>query len=317
MTQITLLKDADMFTALSTRKEDIMKMIGGELNYKREVSFAIQAVNSNTYLQKASKESIAKSIFNVATTRLSLNPILKLAYITPRRVNDNWEAVLMPSYQGLVKLIADTGSVISIYAHPVYKGDEYEEILGTETKVVHIKKRKSKQIELVYAVAVLPDGTKLVESMDVEDVHKIRARSDSYRAYASDKISTCIWVTDEGEMFRKTVIKRISKYIPKTDRWIHVQEAINLDDQEYPATNQQKDFIEMLINHSVYDSDVRTMLLSKINNDISQEEANRIIEDLKINQLDPINAGNPYNQTDIKNKLQNEIKSLMEAAIKK
>lgn len=287
MSTALALTERGMLEILKPKMADLVRMIG-EDTLKREASFAIQAVNSNSYLQLADPSTIAKAIFNMALTELSLNPISKLAYITPRKNKDgNWEAILMPSYQGLVKLIADTGSVSNIYAYVVYKGDDYEEVLGTDVEIRHIRKKKSREITDVYAVAILPDGKKLVETMSVEDIHEIRSRSDSYRAFVAGKIKSCVWVSDPGEMFRKTVIKRISKYIPKTDRWLKVNEAINMDNSDYPASFGQIDYVLSLINTSTYDDTMRDIMRNKANGDMTQAEAQSMIDDLKENQLQP------------------------------
>lgn len=42
-------------------------------------------------------------------------------------------------------------------------------------------------------------------------------------------------------------------------------------------------------------------------NAFTDQEADNVIEYLQNNQLDPINAGKNYTQTDIKNKLKNEV----------
>lgn len=286
MTTALTLTEKSMLEILKPKMADLVKMIG-EDRLKREASFAIQAVNANDYLKQASGASIAKALFNMALTGLSLNPISKLAYLTPRRVSGSWEAILMPSYQGLIKLIADTGSVGLIYAYAVYQGDEFEQMLGTSVEILHRPHKKSKNITHVYAVAVLPDGSKLVEVMSATEVHEIRAKSDSYRAYADKKITTCIWVSDEAEMFRKTVIKRISKYIPKTDRWAKVNEAVAIDNSDYPASWGQVDYILSLIKTSTYDDDNRTIMSDKATADITQAEAQYMIDDLLNNQLQP------------------------------
>lgn len=304
-TGLAKLTENKLFELLNPKRQDLIRMIG-EDRMKREASFALQAINASDYLGQATPVSVAKCIFNLALTGLSLNPISKLAYITPRRIGNDVEAVLMPSYQGLVKLITDTGSVKTVYAYCVYEGDEFLEVLGTAVEIIHKPKRLSKNITLVYAVAILPDGTKLVEVMDKVDVYDIRERSDSYKAYKAGKVKSAIWVTDEGEMFRKTVIKRITKYVPKTDKWNQVNEAIAIDNDDYPATHNQEDYVLSLVESSTYDQDSRDIIRAKVEDGISHAEAQTIIEDLKNNQLDPVTQGANYSVTEAKEKL-NEI----------
>lgn len=309
MSQIARITEKPVFDLLQPKTSDIIRFIGQD-EFKKEVSFAIQAANANDMLQQASPASVAKAVFNLAITGLSLNPVKKLAYLVPKRINGVVEAVLFPSYQGLVKLITDSGCASKVYAHVVYDGDDFDIEYGSEPRVIHRPKFKSKNITCVYAVAVLNDGSKQIEAMGKAEVDEIMERSDGWKAWKSGKAKSCIWNTDYSEMARKTVIRRIFKYLPKTDRYEKVAEAIALDEQDYPATMGQISFIESLLQTSAVDHDERSRIERNLS-DMSSEEAARMIEFLQDNQLDKIAAGLPYNQSDISEKVSREI---MEAA---
>jgi len=111
---------------------------------EREISFAMQSINSSSGLQNCTKESLQKAVYNIALTGLSLNPVLKYAYIIPRWSRDGTQAVLEPSYQGLIKLLTDTGSIVAMYANIVYEGDEFDISYGTTTEIIHKPKFKVK-----------------------------------------------------------------------------------------------------------------------------------------------------------------------------
>lgn len=275
---------------LQPRMESLVKLIGQD-NLTRETSFAIQAVNSNTYLATATPTSVAKAIWNVAITGLSLNPVLKLAYITPRKIGGVLEALLMPSYQGMTKLITDTGSVKQIAAHVVYNGDVFEVEYGTETKLRHtpkFKSRKNDDVTHAYAVAVLQDGSKQFEVMSIEEIHAIRERSDGYKAFKAGNAKTAIWESDFGEMCRKTVIKRLCKYLPKSiinEKWERVMNAVDIDNNEYAASEQQLAYIENLLGTCSLEDSHKAYIMSRIENGMSKGEAEKFIEDLQLNQL--------------------------------
>lgn len=296
----------DQFNTIKPRFTELLD----EKTFNKEVSFALQHIGKNGQLKKATMESNLQAVLNIAQVGLSLNPVLKQAYLVPRSVKkgNSWivETHLEPSYQGLCKLVTDTGSAKSIVAQLVYKGDIFEVSLGTETNVKHLPKFESKEITHAYMVATLADGSKMVEVMTYDDLQEIRERSESFKAYKSGKLKSCVWVTDEGEMCRKTVLRRGIKYLPKTEMWDKLGTAVNLDELDYKATDNQIVMIEGLLNTSIIDHDEREWIEKELPT-ASQERARELIEYLQNNQQDAIQSGVNYSQTDIKNKLNKEL----------
>lgn len=289
---------------LSTKTFDAIKPrfteIVDEKTFKKEISFAIQVLSKNSYLASATQNSILESVLNIAQIGLTLNPAMKMAYLVPRRVGGQVVCCLEPSYQGLCKLVTDTGSVKNIYAHPVYQNDKFSHELGTNVQLVHKPAIGNKgNMIAVYAVAILNDGSKQIEIMDIEEINKIRDRSEGYKSFKSGKVSSAIWESDYSEMARKTVVKRLTKYLPKTEQWDKVQNAIDLMDQDYKADHHQLDLIEQLMRTSSMDNE-RKEFYSRRLNMINRETANQLIDELRESQVDPILSGNNYNQTQIK-----------------
>lgn len=281
--------------------------LADEKTFIREASFAIQAIDKNPTLSKCDPNSIQLSVVNIAQIGLSLNPVNPTAYLVPRWDNKAkaYKCVLEPSYQGLVKLVTDTKSVISVYSHVVYKEDVFKIKLGTSYEIEHEPKFKSKEIEKVYAVGILPDGSKQIEVMDREDVYAIRDISESYKAYMAKKISTCVWITNESEMWRKSVIKRLCKYLPKTDRWELLNKAIEIDNSDYTLDidSGKLQFLYNLIEQAKLDEKESEALRVELFSGITNERADQLIARLQSMVPNPIKSGHNYNQTDIKNQL--------------
>lgn len=298
-------------------KEELTKKIGEHFidltdkkTFETELSFAVQHINKNPQLKNATFESNMIAVMNIAQTGLTLNPVLKLAYLVPRtaKKDGQWviETHLEPSYMGLCKLVTDTGSAKNIYAHPVYDGDEFEVSLGTSTQIIHKPKYKSKEITHVYCVSVLSDGSKMIEVMTSDDIKDIKERSESFKAYQLKKIPSCVWVSDYSEMARKTVIRRAIKYLPKTDMWDKLSQAIHLDEQDYKPSDGQIQYIENLLLSANIQPEEQSSLFNELNT-MSRERASEVIQYLQDNQVDPISAGHNYNMTDIKKKINSEI----------
>jgi len=278
--------------------------------FDTELSFALQHIERNPQLKKATVESNILAVLNIAQTGLTLNPVLKHAYLVPRtrKVGEQWivETCLEPSYQGLCKLVTDTGSAKRIYAQLVYEGDDFEVSFGTANAITHRPKFKTKIVTHVYMVAVLSDNSNMIEVMTAEEINDIRGRSESYKAFEAKKLKSCVWVTDFGEMARKTVIRRGIKYLPKTEMWDRVGEAVNLDESDYRATDDQINYIESLLMTAVISPEEQSNIFRELTT-MSADRAREVIDRLRENQLDPIASGTNYDQGDIARKLKKEI----------
>lgn len=276
--------------------------LASEPVFQKECSFAIQHLSKNKYLQKSTQNSILSSVLNIVQVGLTLNPVQKLAYLVPRFIDCSVECCLEPSYQGLCKLLTDSGSVNNVYAYLVYENDLFEQILGTENTIIHKPKLGNRgEIIGVYAVAVLTNGSKQCEVMDIKEVCDIRDTSESYKAFKNGKSKSCIWEDWFDEMARKTIIKRLVKYLPKSN-YDNIAKAIELTNDDFQASFNQLDMIDSLLNTASI-SEERKKFIEQNMNTYNREQAGTTIQMLKDNQVCHIDSGLNYSQTDIKNKL--------------
>jgi recombination protein RecT len=194
------------------------------LNFRKEAEFAMQLLEKNEYLLKvamANKQSLRNAVVNVAAIGLSLNPALKLAYLVPR----DGQVCLDISYIGLCKLATDSGSVNIVKAMLVYENDKFE-YRGVNEEPNHVFEPFKQRGPIVGAYCMAVAGKHyLVDMMGLEEVYAIRDRSMGWKAYADKKSKSNPWASDEGEMIKKTVIKRASKMWPKSER---LDQAINI-----------------------------------------------------------------------------------------
>lgn len=210
------------------------------INFEREAVFAMQVLSRNDYTLKVAannRQSVADAITNVASIGISLNPARKQAYLVPR----DGKICLDISYMGLMDLAMATGSILWAKADLVHEADQFE-LNGFDRPPTHGFKPFAKDrgaIVGVYVVVKTADGDYLTEAMSLDDVYAIRDRSSAWKAWIKDKKS-CPWVTDEGEMIKKTCVKRAYKYWPKTDRLERAIHYLNTDGgQGIDLHNQQ------------------------------------------------------------------------------
>lgn len=176
---------------------------------KTELGFALQIFQNNAMLQKCEPTTIINAVVNVARTSITLNPVLRLAYLVPR----GNKCVLDFSYMGMVALLKDNGCIKYIDAHIVY-GDEDFDFNIAENKITHKpnysvteQEHNSRTIIGCYTRAVLPCNDIVYEFMPYWEIEKVKKSSTN----ANSKYSA--WVTWKDEMIKKTVIKRHFKML--------------------------------------------------------------------------------------------------------
>lgn len=215
-------------------RERCVRMFGTETRFLEEATFLLALVNNTPALQECAPATIAGVLLNIASTSLSLNPVLKLCYVIPRNVKiktpgkaDRWEkrAMVEPSYMGLMKLATDSGAVRNFEVHEVYKGDVFEFDIVSKRPTVHkpywtVGHERGPMIG-VYGFAVLADGTMIPEHMGADELKKIQGKSDN--------AGGSVYTDWQGEMARKSLVKRLQKYIPRTDKSLAFLEAVELD----------------------------------------------------------------------------------------
>lgn len=203
------------------------------LNFDREANFAIQILESNSYALKIAiqnRQAVIDAVTNIASIGLSLNPAKKQAYFVPRK----GKICLDISYMGLMDLAMATGSVRWGQAKLVYESDEFE-LNGVDQPPNHRTQPFALDRGLVigvYVVIKTADGDYLTHTMSIGEVMAIRDRSEAWKAYVKDSSKLCPWVTDPGEMTKKTCVKQAYKYWPKTDRLEKAIHYLNTDTDE-------------------------------------------------------------------------------------
>lgn len=201
---------------------------GKDLNFEAEAGFAIQAIMGNEYatgVAMRNRQSVINAVTNIAAIGLSLNPARKQAYLVPR----DGKICLDISYMGLMDLAMQTGSIRWAQCGLVYESDEFA-LQGLDKQPVHKFNPFAKDrgaLVGVYCTVKTSDGDYLTHCMTAEDVFAIRDKSSAWIAFQAKKTKSCIWKDFEGEMVKKTCVKKAFKYWPKGERSGRLEEAIN------------------------------------------------------------------------------------------
>ena len=212
-----------------------------KMNFNREAGFAIQILTNNPYLMKCDANSVKDAIVNVPLTGITLNPALKYAYLVPRKVKGDLKCILDISYMGMIKILTDAGAVKNVDAGVIYSNDKYDFRRGSDPYFKHQPALANEGEKVgAYAIAFLRDGGFQFEILGREEIEKIRATSESYKNEEGRKYSP--WETWEDEMWKKSVLKRLFKLLPKTNFSDQLIAAISHDyDNETSDLSETKE----------------------------------------------------------------------------
>ena len=194
----------------STLKEAHTKFVAiNPEKAQSELGFAMQIFQNSDTLQRCDPQSILNAVVNVARTSVTLNPVMRLAYLVPRKN----KCVLDFSYMGLVAMLRDNNCIKSISAHIVYEDEEFDYDVAYN-KITHKPRfakteneHKSRERIGCYSRATLPNGEIVFEFMPMWEIEKVKRLSEG----SSSKFSA--WQTWEEEMIKKVVIKRHFKML--------------------------------------------------------------------------------------------------------
>ena len=222
--------------------------------FSRESQFAMQIMGANDFLAKTAvnnQASLINAVVNVAAIGISLNPAEKEAYLVPR----NGAVYLDISYVGLMRLATDTGQIAWVQSDIVYEKDHFR-MVGLDKQPEHhfnaFDKNRGEAVG-VYVTAKLASGDYLTDTMTTEEINAIRDKSQGHIAFISKKARSSIWNDHWGEMAKKTVVKRASKYWPKSERLDQAIYHLNTDAGEGIASNIEpvnhaQEWLDKLLN---------------------------------------------------------------------
>jgi phage RecT family recombinase len=220
-----------------------------------EQNYAIQQLYKNdtsTKIATSNPVSVQNAILNLSSIGISLNPALKHAYLVPR----DGAICLDVSYMGLMHLAQEIGSIEWGQAKIVFANDDYQN-QGLNNQPIHKYNAFTSRGDKVgvYCCVKLPSGDYLTEEMSGEDIAAVRKSSKSQHSSYSP------WNTFEDEMWRKSVVKRASKYWPKSNNNTgnRLDTAIHVINEHEGLDNEREKQLEKLVE--LYERECEPLVL--------------------------------------------------------
>ena len=213
---------------LAMRESHLRSLLPQAMTVDKFQGIVVAAVADNMDLLECDRGSLLKACLSAAELGLSLNKSMGEADILKvwdNRLKKN-VAQFRPRYKGLMKLAMQSGEVLKIESRLVHENDVFEVEEGLDARIVH-KHGLSDRGAMVgaYCVWKLKNGETQFEVMNKEQILAIRDRSS---AKTKDGNIVGPWKSDEAEMWRKTVVRRASKYMPLSTE---AQRAVAVDNQ--------------------------------------------------------------------------------------
>lgn len=205
-----------------SQKATLAAVLPRHVSPDRMLKIALGALRTTPKLMECTVESLMGAVVQCSQLGLEPNTPLGHAYLIPfekkKKQGNEWvtekvETQIVIGYKGLIDLARRSGQVISISAHAVHANDHFDYAFGLDERLEHRPARSNRgPVTDFYAVAKLVGGGHAFDVMSTEEVNAIRDASQNYK-FARDKSKT-VWGQHYEEMGRKTVLRRLFKYLP-------------------------------------------------------------------------------------------------------
>ncbi len=191
-------------------------------------------------LLKCAPESFYGAVLQCAALGLEPGSALGHCYLLPfgngKDKAGRPNAQLIIGYRGMIDLARRSGQIVSLSAYCVHEQDTFNYKLGLDPDIEHIPASVADRgkVTHVYAVAKLKGGGVQFEVMSRAEIEAVRKTS---KAGTSGP-----WSSHWDEMAKKTVIRRLFKYLPVSIEAVRAVEIDEKSDRGEAVT--QQDFIE-------------------------------------------------------------------------
>jgi len=210
----------------------IETQLAGTLNSGSFVRAAISTIMKDEKLQQATPASVLGAIMLAAQLKLEIGPALGHFYLTPRLIsykdeNNNWqkrwECLPIIGYAGYVELMYRSGKVEKVETFLVRDGDKFDHGANSERgrffDWAPADYEENREWTGVVATAKIV-GAGTVWAYLPKD--KVLARRPTHWEKSP-------WKTNEDEMARKTGVRALAPYVPKSTE---LAKAVEADEQK-------------------------------------------------------------------------------------
>lgn len=203
---------------IQAQQAAIETQLAGAMNSAAFVRAAISSVSASPQLQQATPASLLGGIMLAAQLKLEIGPALGHFHLTPRMVSKKegdqwvkvWTCLPIIGYQGYIELAYRSGRIEKIESLLVRKGDKFDHGANSERgrffDWAPADYEETREWTGVIALAKIKGAGTVWAYLPKEKV--IARRPDRWEKTP--------WATNEEEMARKSGIRALAPYLPKS-----------------------------------------------------------------------------------------------------
>lgn len=222
---------------------EIQRALPKHMDADRIARIALTAVRTTPKLLECDQMSFMAAVMQSAQLGVEPNTGLGQAYLIPYGKQVQFQL----SYKGLIDLATRSGQYKAIYAHEVYQNDEFRFSYGLNKDLIHVPSQEPNGEPIgYYAVYHLKNG-------GYDFVYWTKERVDQHAQKFSQAVQkgwTSPWKTNYDAMAKKTVLKEVLKYAPKS---IELQKTVEADSTIKTEINEDMSQVIDVTDFSVVD----------------------------------------------------------------
>lgn len=229
-------KTADLRTFIESDKvqAEIAKALPQICTPERFLRVSMTAITKTPKLLECERTSFVAALLDCAS--LGIEPDGRRAHLIPffNKKKNITECQLIIDYKGLVELVMRSGKIRLLHADKICDNDVFEYNAG---KIIEHKidfKKPRGKAYAYYSYAEMKDGSQKSEVMTLEEINGIKSRSKSQ--------SFGPWVTDFDEMAKKTVFKRLSKWLQLSPEDSQVLQKVDAQEFDFDMKPPKPEF---------------------------------------------------------------------------
>ena len=221
---VAVKKNPTVRDLVEAQKPQIERQLAGAMNSDAFVRTVLSEISKSPKLQAADPATVLGGVMLAAQLRLEIGAGMGEFFLTPRR--DKGRDICLPiiGFQGLVKLALRSEFVVNVQAFLVREGDDFTYGADAERGMFYEWRPRDFEDDRpwlgVVATAKMRGGGSTWVYLTRQQVLK---RRPSYW----DKGTP--WQTHEDEMAKKTAVRALAKYLPKST---DLGRALEADEQK-------------------------------------------------------------------------------------